>query len=195
MNAIDKAALLLAALRSLGEEWRDRPDHRHRLLPPGNAVPVAISGGDWEATIPSTCRITANVQFLPGHVDGAGHIGGVREEVEGALRAASAADPWLVAHPPRCRWHPHVLPAEISESDPLVSSIVACSAKVGRESRVVGLDSWHDPANFIRLAGVPTVSFGPGELSSSHVVDEWLDIEALVDHCSAVALTVLEYCA
>lgn len=194
VNAIDKAALLLAALRSLGEEWRNRADHRHRLLPPGDVVPVAISGGEWEATVPSTCRITANVQFLPGHVDRAGSIDAAREEVEGVLNAASAADSWLAAHPPRFHWHPYVLPAEVDETDPLVSLIVACAAKVGRQARVLGLDSWHDPANFIRFAGVPTVSFGPGELSSSHIIDEWLDLEALVEHCSVVALAILHFC-
>ena len=129
VNAIEKAMPLLAALRSLGNSWGERADHQHPLLPPGDAIPVGITGGEWEATYPSKCTVTINVQFLPGHARDNTGIQGVRDEVEGVLTAVAQADPWLAAHPPVLRWHPWVLPAEIDASHPLVGHISECAGE------------------------------------------------------------------
>jgi acetylornithine deacetylase len=194
VNAIEKALPLLAAIASLRDRWRERVDHRHRLLPPGDAIPVGITGGEWEATYPSRCTVTVNVQFLPGHARDQTGIKRVRDEVEAVVMAAAQADPWLAVHPPVMRWRPWVMPAEIDEEHPLVGHISDCASRIGRQAAISGLDSWHDAANFTRFGNTPTVSFGPGLLECSHVADEWVEVDALVDHSLATALTILQYC-
>jgi acetylornithine deacetylase/succinyl-diaminopimelate desuccinylase-like protein len=47
---------------------------------------------------------------------------------------------------------------------------------------------------FTRVAGTPTVSFGPGDLAKAHTVDESVPVQDLVDHASAVALMLLRWC-
>jgi acetylornithine deacetylase len=194
VNAIEKAMPLLSAIASLRNTWRERADHRHRLLPPGDAIPVGITGGEWEATYPSRCSVTVNVQFLPGHASAEAGIQSVQDEVETVVAAAAQADPWLTAHPPMIRWRPWVMPAEMDESHPLVGQISDCTSRIGRQAEISGLDSWHDAANFTRFGSTPTLSFGPGLLECSHVADEWVEVDALVDHSLATALTILHYC-
>ena len=95
VSAIDKAVLLLDALRRLNEEWALRPRHPH--LSPAHAVVTAIHGGEWMVSYPARCRIEVHIEYLPGQT-------GVEAEVEDWLARAAAADPWLRAHPPVVSW-------------------------------------------------------------------------------------------
>jgi acetylornithine deacetylase len=194
VNAIDKTIPILQALSGLGAAWSSRPDLHHPLLPAGDAVVVGIHGGEWEVTYPSRCTTTVNIQFLPHQVSDSDGIDVLREEVEHAILAVTESDEWLANHPPKCSWRPWVIPGEMDAGHPLVGLVSDCARKVGREAPIRGLDSWHDPANFIRLGETPTLSFGPGLLACSHITDEWVSEEDLVDHCIASALILLDYC-
>ena len=45
VNAIEKAAFLLEAIRRVRDEWALRP--RHRRLSPADCVPTMVAGGQW----------------------------------------------------------------------------------------------------------------------------------------------------
>ena len=101
VNAIEKMGVVMDAVRRLREEWRGSPHQRHRYLPPGDIVPVKISGGEWTVTYPAACRMTCEVTYLPGRADAEGWGRDVEAEIEAWIAAAAAADPWLREHPPR----------------------------------------------------------------------------------------------
>jgi acetylornithine deacetylase/succinyl-diaminopimelate desuccinylase-like protein len=56
------------------------------------------------------------------------------------------------------------------------------------------MDSWHDPAVFIRRAHIPTISFGPGGFEVAHAIDESVAVADLIDHAAAVALVAMRWC-
>ena len=85
------------------------------------------------------------------------------------------------------------MPAEVPSTHAIAQLGLAVAADVGRESRIGGLDSWHDAATY-SLAGIPTVSFGPGGLESAHRADEFVPVADLVDYSCAAALAMMRFC-
>ncbi|MHB9113335.1 MAG: M20 family metallopeptidase [Thermoleophilia bacterium] len=194
VNAIEKMTVVLDAVRRLREEWRDRADHRHPLLPPGDIVPTIVKGGNWMVTYPERCELVVDISYLPTHVDADGTGRAVEREVAEWIAAAAAADPWLAAHPPRFEWTVDVVPAEIPADHPAVTMALELGAGLGRPGAISALDSWHDAATFTRYANTPSFSYGPGGMMTAHAVDEYVPVEDLVDLAAAAALLAMRWC-
>ena len=172
VNAIDKMELVLASLRALREDWARRPEFDHPYLHRPHVLPTVIKGGEWMVTYPSSCEAVLSVVYMPGQVNGDRGGQDVFDEVEAWVKAATDQDDWLAEHPPEWEWPCDIVPAEVPDDAPIVTDALAAAADVGRPGRVSGLDSWHDAAVFTRVAGTPTVSFGPGDLNKAHTIDE-----------------------
>ena len=194
VNAIEKMEVVLASLHALREDWSRRPEHQHKYLHVPDVLPTVIKGGEWMVTYPSSCEAILSVQYMPGRVDGDRGGQDVFDEVEEWVRAATDRDDWLAEHPPEWEWPCDIVPAEVPDDDPIVTDTLAAGADVGRPGRISGLDSWHDAAVYTRVAGTPTVSFGPGDLTRAHTIDESVPVADLVDHAAAVALMLLRWC-
>ena len=194
MNAIEKARIVLDALRRFEEEWRARPDHHHPLLSPGDVVPTVISGGEWMVSYPSSCRIVYHVAYLPVHADEEGWGTKVEREIVEWLERAAREDDWLAENPLMLEWAPEVPSSEVPPDHPIVETALAAGSDVGRPGRVTGMDSWHDGATFTRFGGTPSICFGPGELALAHTIDESVAVADLVTGAQALALAALRFC-
>lgn len=194
VNAIEKAEVVLAALRQLQAEWHTRADTRHPYLSPGDIVPVLIRGGDWIVSYPAACEITYHVAYLPTQADADGWGGTVRREIEEQIARAASADSWLAERPPTIEWAPEVPPAEIDPDHEIVETMLGAAALVGRRGRRSGMDSWHDGATFMLAGGTPCICFGPTDHNVAHAVDEYVTVDDLVACAQAVAVAALRFC-
>jgi len=194
VNAIEKAALIIEALRLLQEEWRERPDHRHPHLSPGDIVPTIVSGGEWIVSYPASCRIAYHVAYLPAHADEGGWGSAVEEEFAERVRLAAAADPWLAENPPTVEWATDVPSSEVSEDEPVVQALLGTGADIGRPRRISGMDSWHDGATFTRFGDTPCVCFGPRDLMVAHTIDEYVVVDDLVEVAQELAIAAIRFC-
>ena len=194
VNAIEKAALVLDAIRRLRDEWRHRPDHRHPLLSPGDLVPSVISGGEWAATYPSLCRITVSAMYLPGQIDANGWGTRVEEEIRQWILRATEADPWLKAHPPQFEWGIDAPPIEVDSQSPIVGLALDAARAVGRNGKIAGLDAWYDGVTFARSAQIPAIGFGPPSIGTAHTINEWVSVDDLVACAQALAIMAIRFC-
>jgi acetylornithine deacetylase len=194
VNAIDKLVPVLTEVRRINDDWRARADQRHPLLAPGDIVPVLVDGGTWDVTYPAFCHLTLDCHYLPAQWHPTLGAGPVKAEIRERIDAAAARDPWLAAHPIAWEWEWEVPPAEIAADHPLVSTVLAAAAAVGRPSRVGGLDSWHDAATFTLHGAIPTFSFGPGGMDTAHADDECVAVGEHGDTAAAVALATMRWC-
>ena len=193
VNAIEKTGIILEAIARLRDEWSRRP--AHRFLAPADAVPTMIKGGEWLVSYPAECTLDVHLEYLPAEADESGWGSRVKDEFAAWIRAAADADPWLRDHQPRIEWvDGEVPPAEVSEDDPLVVSLLATQSDLGARAELGGLDNWHDGATLTVEAGIPAVCFGPGDITRAHTVDEEVPIADLVACAQGMAIAAMRFC-
>jgi acetylornithine deacetylase len=200
VNAIEKAMVVVEAIGSLREAWATRPGFSHPYLSPPSLLPTVARAGEWAVTYPASCELTIAVMYLPSQADAAGWGSEVRREVEQWLATETARDDWLHEHPPTIEWWPNaVMPFEISPDAPIVTVMLGASADVGRPGPLGGLDSWYDGATLTKLAGIPSIGYGPPGfdaegLSVAHMIDEFVPVDGLVAAAQGLAVAAMRFC-
>ena len=195
VNAVDKAHLVMDAMRRFQEDWRAHRNHHHPYLSQGEVVLTGISSGEWAVTYPAACQLVYHVAYLPQHADEGGWGTEVRQQITDWIHRVAVSDPWLSENPPVIEWAPEVPAAEVSIEEPIVRMMLTASADAGRLSKLSGLDSWHDGATFTRFGGTPAICFGPGDISVAHTINEFVPVDDLVDCAKALALVALRFCS
>jgi len=201
VNAIEKAAVVLAAIESLRREWATRREYEHPHVSPPSLLATMVRAGEWPVTYPASCELTIATMFVAAQADEAGWGSAVRREVEEwIVRDCAAHDDWLAEHPPSFDWWPNaVMPMDIPESDPIVATMLAASSDVGNPARIGGLDSWYDGATLTQLAGIPSIGYGPPGFnpdgtSIAHIIDEYVPVAGLVDCAKGLAVAAMRFC-
>ncbi|MFL5860671.1 MAG: M20 family metallopeptidase [Solirubrobacteraceae bacterium] len=201
VNAIEKAGIVLDAIASLRARWAADERLRHRHLSSPSLLPTVVSGGEWPVTYPASCDLTVAVMYLPVQADDSGWGSAVRTEVQEWIASRCAErDDWLAAHPPVVKWWSNgVMPMEIAEAEPVVSTMLGASADLGLRRELGGLDSWYDGATYTHLAGIPSIGYGPPGFDPegatvAHTIDEFVPVEGLVSCAQALAVAALRFC-
>lgn len=201
VNAIEKAVVVIDAIRALRERWAADPALTHPTLSRPDALVTVVRAGDWAVTIPGSCSLVLGALFLPVQAATDGFAGDVEREVETwVTRVCAERDDWLAAHPPRFRWEPQaVMPYEIATDEPIVGATESALRALGVEPRRSGLDSWFDAATLTVLGGIPAIGLGPGGLGRdgvpvAHTVDEHVPVDDLVRTAQALAVAALRFC-
>jgi acetylornithine deacetylase len=200
VNAIEKATVVLDAIASLRRRWADSPELEHPVLSSPSLLPTMVSGGEWAVTYPASCELTIAVLYLPQQADADGWGSNVRREVEAWILDQCARDDWLATHPPVFDWWPnHVMPMEIDEHDPIVATMLRATADVGHPGPLGGLDSWYDGATLTRLAGIPSIGYGPPGFDPegatiAHTIDEYVPVGGLLACAQGLAVAAMRFC-
>jgi len=192
VNAIEKAGIVLDALRGLRDGWRTDDAHRHPYTSPGDIVPTMIAGGEWGVSYPSKCELGVEIAYPPTAADADGWGDPVRDQVTAALEAAASADDWLAENPLSIAWAEECPAASVDPDSEIARVALEAVADVGRKGRLAGLDSWHDGATFTR-AGCPSVCLGPASIGTAHAIDERVPVADLVKTAQALALVAIRF--
>jgi acetylornithine deacetylase len=201
VNAIEKAVVVLEAIRALRLEWARRDGLHHPFLSRPGVVPTMARSGEWPVTYPASCELTIAVMYVPAQADEHGWGSRVRREVEQWIaRETAARDDWLAEHPPAIDWWPNaVMPFEIAPEQPIVGTVAGASSDAGHPGRLGGLDSWYDGATLTLLAGIPSIGYGPpgfdvGGVSVAHMIDEYVPVDGLVGCAKGLAVAAMRFC-
>jgi acetylornithine deacetylase len=192
VNAIEKAAKLLAAVQELERQWANRKVHP--LLPAGITTinPGSIEGGTQAlSTMVDRCVLGLSLKYLPNE-----RVEDVKREFEDYLAAVAQTDPWLREHPPSVEWGVSGVsfpPSEIPLDHPLAQAVASAYRDVAGEPRWAGFEAVSDLA-WLAEAGVPGLLYGPGDAAQAHTTAEYVDVEDLLRATKVVTLTVARWC-
>lgn len=176
-SALDHFVTVHAAIRDLERDLNE--SERHPLL--GElALPYAtnigtIEGGSWSSTVMDRLELELRVGVGIDET-----IPEAKARFEESLRARLVDDPWLRRHPPNLRWRAAGFgSAQLPEDHPLVECL-ADSAEVvfGRPPVLTAVPYSCDMAGWVRLAGAPTVLYGPGSPEQAHAANERVSLDA-----------------
>lgn len=202
VNAIEIAARFIAAVR-LYELDRTRA-RSHPLLPLGmNTINIGVVHGGAglgpnglptvmtnPAIIPDVVVLDLDMKFLPDE-----NAADYRRDFEAFVHHFAQTDAWLRDNPPTIQWELgglHLPPMNTPVDHPLVQSLVANRTRLGKAPQVRGFVAVCDAAHYAG-AGVDGVIYGPSG-DGFHGVDEFVDIESLVESTKVIAAAVIDWC-
>jgi acetylornithine deacetylase len=174
-NAIYTMGHILTRLELYGENLAAAPPHAE-LGAPTFSVGV-IRGGQAVNIVPDTCEIEVDRRTLPGET-----AASVLEEVRRVLREVSG---WTF-HPPHVDVRGMEVPRESPVVERLAEAVRGVTGSVTIESAQYATD-----AGIYAAAGIPTVVFGPGDITQAHTADEWINLEE-VRSASAVIRRLID---
>ena len=194
VSAIDRAFDLYGALRELEREWAHTK--RHPLYRPGHFAiyPGVFVGGPSSGLVPFFIADAARIEYVVVHHPDE-PADDVRAEIEHHVHAAAERDPWLREHPPTVTWNHAWPPSVVDVAHPIVAEARAAHERATGAPAVLRGFAAVDDAAFLTAAGIPAITYGPGDLRVAHAADEHVEIDELVAAARTYALLAASWCA
>ena len=184
MSAFDLALKAIGVLRAVHdtykEECKQNPVRYYEdYIPPLNIG--AVNTGDWPAKVPDRAVVLASVAVLPNSTNA---------EMKKKIAAAFEKDEDLRKRV-ICEY---VFDRDSSVLDfdhPLVSEFVQCAKANGYSAEVTSMKCLCDKYFYQELHGIPSISFGPGDMMDAHAESEKVEIKDILN-AATVLLEWLE---
>jgi acetylornithine deacetylase len=192
VSAIEKFTLILASLQEF--EARRNADVHPLMARWPLAYPLSIGtiqSGDWASTVPDLLTAEGRLGVALGE-----DVSQARADMEAAVAATCAADPWLRDHPARITWWGGQFASGMTPLDAGVIAEVDRAHReiTGRAPELYGGPYGSDLRLLQGLGGIDTVQYGPGDAAAAHAPDEYVDM-AQVDACAdALTSLILHVC-
>jgi acetylornithine deacetylase/succinyl-diaminopimelate desuccinylase-like protein len=136
---------------------------RHPLLGRPTINVGSIRGGTQANIVPDSCQILVDRRTLPGETEAR-----VEREIHSLLRKHG-----LDVTFDRGR----LAPCEPMETNPKLPLVRQFLTSID-QPKPTGASYFCD-ASVLSRGGIPSIVFGPGDISQAHTVDEWIDVDSL----------------
>ena len=192
VNAVGKMIPIYNALISLDDARAKRLRFKWAEMDSGRSCNLNIGtfhAGDWPSNVAGWAAMECRISFVPGETQGS-----VKKEVEELIFDAASQDRWLKDHPPQVEWFGwHANPWMQNPEDPFIKLMLKNGAEIlGSEPPLVGKPAGVD-TRFCSEFNISACAFGPqgGEI---HGINEYVDLESVVQTAKVVALMALDWC-
>lgn len=193
VSAVDKIVLLHAALADLERRWARTK--LHPLFDRGHfsILPGVIVGSPKSGLVPFMVPDEARLEVVIwSHPDETAEQ--VHAEIGACIRDAAAGDAWLREHPPVVTWRHHWPRSALAADHPIVTATARAHERAtGTPATIAGFAAVDD-ATWFNAAGIPAITYGPGDLRAAHAVDESVSIDEVMTATTTFALLALDWC-
>lgn len=192
INAIGKMNKVYQALIELDEK---RAQEKHYALFERDSERSChlnigtYRAGDWISTVAGWAEIQCRMSYLPSE-----DADEVKNEVQQAINNVAQGDEWLSQYPPEVVWLERRADAwEQDPKDPFVLAFKSAADKVLVPNAVISGATWGMDTRLAPYFNMPAISFGPNG-GNIHGVNEYVDLESVIDCTKVLALFIMEWC-
>jgi acetylornithine deacetylase len=190
VNAIEKMMEVIA--RMLDYEKELIADSANYPLFERYEAPVQIcigmiSAGGWPSMVAGECEMEGGVGFLPNK-----EMEQVKQELYDAVMKTD--DEWLKEHFELRFDKLHNDAYEFPADHPLPVTLNAAVREFGVASEIFGWNVSCDARLYAKLAGIPTVVYGPSDIAEAHAAGEKVRWAEVLDAAKGLALGIERWC-
>ncbi|MEO1194342.1 MAG: ArgE/DapE family deacylase [Pseudomonadota bacterium] len=193
-NAILAAYRVIEQLKALEERWNAKKaevPYFAEVAKPININVGKIAGGDWASSVPAWCTLDVRAAIYPGvePKDAA-------REIEAAVRAAGATDPFLANNPPEVVYNGFFAKGYIlEEGSEAEATLAAAYAQVhgGQDLQSFVTPGYLDGRVFVIYDGIPCLVYGPYS-ENIHGFNERVSLDSLRRVTKTLALYLAAWC-
>lgn len=192
VSAIDKALIIYNGLLKLEDEWGQTKTHpAYSQSGVFTICPTTFAGGlEGLAFIPDRCDIKYVIWHAPTET-----AGQIIEEITNQINRYAQTDPWLRENPPELNWNnfwwpPYDLPVNSPICSAAQTAYKLLFQKAVEPTGFMGVDD----ASFLNAAGIPCITMGPGTTRNAHTINEYIQVEELLNAAKLYALLIAEWC-
>lgn len=175
-NALDHYLAVHEVLREGEQRLNDGERHplMQRLQLPYATSVGTINGGTWSSSVMDRLEVEVRIGVALDETPAE-----AKARFERTLSEGLANNPWLSAHPPTVRWRAAGFGSAQTRADhPLVDTLCEAGDNVfGAPPTIAAAPYGCDMSAWVRIGGVPTVVYGPGDIGQAHAPDEWVSLE------------------
>lgn len=176
-SALDHFFTIYQAMREDERRLNEKESHPLMKVHP---LPYAtnvgtIQGGLWSSSVMDSLEAQVRVGVALDET-----IAQAEDRFRAAIMESIKDDPWLSDNPPVIsRLASGFGSAETREDHPLVTALAESAEEEFRRTTSIAAAPYGcDMSGWVRLAGVPTVVYGPGEIDLAHAPNESVSLEA-----------------
>jgi len=152
-----------------------------------------IRGGTQPSSVAGQCTLQVDRRWVPME-----RLERVLGEYTDIIHELEAEDPAFHCSMTRMESNMAIMdhmPMEIAVDDPLVIELQdILAALLAREPRIAAFGGWTDASLISNFGGIPTLVFGPGDLSVAHSRVEYIPVDELRTGTLAYALVAAAIC-
>lgn len=179
---INPIVQLAPVLQMLADYDRELAEREHPLLPGGSITPTTLVSGVKENAVPDDLVLTIDRRLLPDD-DPDEDLAELRRRLE-ALKVDMPDFQFELEH-----MFPALAGAEIPADAPLARLVVdAAAAVTGSTPEIYGSPFGSYVRNLVGDAGMQALTFGPGDVTEAHSVDERIELRQMREAAVTVAL-------
>ncbi len=190
VNAIEKMVIVILQMleyeKRLIEESRGHPLFT-RYENPVQLCLGTIRADGWPSMVAGECVMEGGVGFLPNK-----SMEQIKQELWDAVMAAD--DEWLKDHFELTFPKLHNDAYEIDPNHPLVTTLHGAVTGCGYKSEVFGWNVSCDARLYAKVAGLPTVVYGPSDIVQAHSDGERIRVDDMLDAAVGLAKFLVEWC-
>lgn len=191
VSAIDAYLPIHAALAELESRRNERRDPLMAEYPIAYPLSVGVvAAGDWASTVPDLLvaqgRLGVALDEDPADA---------RRELEQSVAEACTADPWLREHPATVLWPGgQFASGRLAPGHPLRDLVAQSDSDANGTHPAERGAPYGSDLRLYAAAGIPTLHFGPGDVTLAHSAGERVSIAETVAVTRTLVLTVLRSC-
>lgn len=196
INVIDKFYLIYDALKAMDKRRHERFGSKNARYyeNPSNVAPLNVgmlTTGEWPSSVPDRLEADGRIGIFPGET-----VEDMHREFEETVRIAADSDPWLRCNQPGVEWYEGLFePVEVPIESDLIKTLAASHRDMlGRNVEYEAATYGSDMRIFNLYANIPTIMYGPGDVSLAHTVNEHIEIEDVLEAVRSLVLMLINWC-
>ncbi len=196
VSAIDKFYLVYDALKimDLNRHKNFNSEYRRFYENPLNIAPLnvgTVEAGEWPSSVPDLLIATGRMGIFPGE-----SVEEMHSEFESVVYETAMKDPWLEENLPVVEWYEGLFEPAATPLDHDLLKTLGCAHQHihGKSVEFEAATYGSDMRIFSLYGNIPTVLYGPGDVSIAHTVNEHIEISQVMQAVKSVALALVNWC-